>query len=1079
VSPSGYVRTPTIANDAIVFACEDDLWIVEGGGGIARRLTTTDGECTLPRLSPDGARIAFVGREEGNPELYVMPTGGGVPRRLTYLGSESLNCCGWSRDGRFIYFTSDAGSPFVKETVPFRVDAFGGEPVALGVGHAMTLDVAANGATLLGRNAIDPARWKRYRGGTAGHLWVDARGDGEYRRICRELDGNLVWPMWLGERVLFLSDHDGIGNLYSVAPDGSDLRRLTDEREHYVRFPATDGTRVVYSCGGDLVVLDSRDGSVSRVPVEMPSNAWETARRFVDAAELLETWTLSHDGTALGIVTRGRVYTMPLWEEAVTEHPASGHAPEPERAARRRLLTWLHDDKHVAYVDDGGGFERIAIAPVNQSAPPRVVTDHDMGVLHQLVASPAGDRLAFANNRHELWLLDLGSEPRRLDLGVGERIDDLAFSPDGRWLAYVWSPKAHTTIVRIAECETGRVIDATSALREDRSPAWDPEGNYLYFLSTRDFHPVYDALQFELSFPEAWRPYLVTLRETLANPFVAKPAPLHKHGHDDDDEDDKRDIKPPVVVEAEGMPLRMLAFPVEEGAYDRIAAAKGRAVFTRFPVRGIQPSDRDPEESEGELFAYDFEQQRCATLATEVDDFVLGPDARTLVYLSHAKLRAIDAGAELPEDDADDKPGQEIGRRTGWLDLGRISVLVEPRAEWLQMVREAWRLQRENFWDPQMSGIDWNAVLPRYEALLPKVRTRNELSDVIWEMQGELGTSHAYETGGDKPIPPQYKRGFLGADVIWDDALRAYRVERILRGDPWNRDADSPLAEPGVDVKEGDLIVGIGGHAVTAESGPGALLVNQAGRDVVLSVVRGAGSTPRRVTVRTLRDERMLRYRAWVEANRTLVHERTGGRVGYVHIPDMGPWGFAEFHRGYLTEFDCDALIVDVRYNRGGHVSALLLEKLARKRVGYDVSRWTPPFPYPEESVPGPIVAVTNQFAGSDGDIFSHCFKLYGLGPLVGMRTWGGVIGINPRHRLVDGTETTQPEFSFWFTDAGWGVENYGTDPTHEVDVAPQDSLRGDDPQLAQALRLVDVALATAPTRPVFPPRPNRANRRR
>ncbi len=1079
MSPSGYVRTPTIANDAIVFACEDDLWIVDTGGGIARRLTTTDGECTLPRLSPDGARLAFVGREEGNPELYVMPTGGGVPRRLTYLGSESLNCCGWSRDGRFIYFTSDAGSPFVKETIPFRVDAFGGEPVALDVGHAMTIDVTANGATLLGRNAIDPARWKRYRGGTAGHLWVDARGDGEYLRICRALDGNLVWPMWLGERVMFLSDHDGIGNLYSVAPDGSDLRRLTDEREHYVRFPATDGTRVVYACGGDLVLLDPRDGSVSRVPVEMPSNAWETARRFVDAAELLETWTPSHDGTALGIVTRGRVYTMPLWEEAVTEHPASGRAPEPEHAARRRLLTWLHDDKRVAYVDDGGGFERIAIAPVDQSAPPRFVMDHDMGVLHQLVASPAGDRLAFANNRHELWLLDLGSEPRLLDLSVGERIDDLTFSPDGRWLAYVWSPKAHTTIVRIAECESGRVIDATSALREDRSPAWDPEGNYLYFLSTRDFHPVYDALQFELSFPEAWRPYLVTLRETLANPFVAKPAPLHKHGHDDDDEaDDKRDIKPPVVVEAEGMPLRMLAFPVDEGAYDRIAAAKGRAVFTRFPVRGIRPSDRDHEESEGELFAYDFEQQRSATLATEVDDFVLGPDARTLVYLSHGKLRAIDAGADLPEDDADDKPGQEIGRRTGWLDLGRISVLVEPRAEWLQMVREAWRLQRENFWDPQMSGIDWNAVLPRYEALLPKVRTRNELSDVIWEMQGELGTSHAYETGGDKPIPPQYKRGFLGADVVWDDALRAYRVQRILRGDPWNRDADSPLAEPGVDVKEGDLIVGIGGHAVTAESGPGALLVNQAGRDIVLSVVRGAGSTPRRVLVRTLRDERMLRYRAWVEANRSLVHDRTGGRVGYVHIPDMGPWGFAEFHRGYLTEFDRDALIVDVRYNRGGHVSALLLEKLARKRVGYDVSRWTPPFPYPEESVPGPIVAVTNQFAGSDGDIFSHCFKLYGLGPLVGMRTWGGVIGINPRHRLVDGTETTQPEFSFWFTDAGWGVENYGTDPTHEVDVAPQDTLRGDDPQLAEALRLVDEALASAPARPEFPQKPNRANRR-
>jgi tricorn protease len=1075
VSATGYVRTPTIADDLIVFACEDDLWAAGAQGGVARRLTATEGEITLPRLSPDGTRVAFAGREEGNPELYVMPSEGGVPRRLTHLGSDVLNCCGWSRDGRFVYFTSDAGSPFVKETLAFRVDADGGEPVELGIGHAMTLDVAADGATLLGRNAIDPARWKRYRGGTAGHLWVDARGDGEYARICRTIDGNLVWPLWLGDRVLFVSDHEGIGNLYSVAPDGSDLRRHTDEREHYVRFPSTDGVRVVYACGGELVLFDPRDGAVRRVPLQMPSNAWETARRFVDAGDLLEKFVPSHDGTALGIVSRGHVYTMPLWEEAVTEH---GIGDAASAGARRRLIAWLHDDKRVAYVDDSAGYERIAVAPADQSDAPRYVTSADAGVLHQLVASPAGDRLAFANNRNELWLLDVGGEPRLLDRSVGERIDDLAFSPDGRWLAYVWSPKAHTTIVRLAECETRRVIDATSALREDRSPAWDPEGNYLYFLSTRDFHPVYDALQFELSFPEAWRPYLVTLRETLTNPFVPKPAPLHKR-HDDDEDDDDEDAgkkpKPPVIVEADGLPQRMLAFPVDEGAYDRIAAAKGRAIFSRFPVRGIRPNERDREDSEGELYAYDFEDQRGATLATQVEDFVLGPDARTLVYLSHGKLRAIDAGGDLPEDgDADDKPPQEIGRRTGWLDLGRVSVLVEPRAEWRQMLREAWRLQRENFWDPKMSGIDWDAVLPKYEALLPKVRTRNELSDVIWEMQGELGTSHAYESGGDRPAPPQYKRGFLGADVVWDDALGAYRVRRILRGDPWNRDADSPLAEPGVDVKEGDLIVGIGGRAATAQNGPGALLVNQAGRDVVLSVVRGAGSAPRRVLVRTLRDERMLRYRAWVDANRATVHARTNGRVGYVHVPDMGPWGFAEFHRGYLNEFDRDGLIVDVRYNRGGHVSALLLEKLARKRVGYDVSRWAPPFPYPEESVGGPIVALTNQFAGSDGDIFSHCFKLYGLGPLVGMRTWGGVVGINPRHHLVDGTETTQPEFSFWFTDAGWGVENYGTDPTHEVDVAPQDVLRGEDPQLDTALRLMDEALTTSPARPEFPPRPHR-----
>jgi len=1081
VSASGYVRTPTIAGQHIVFACEDDLWLVGDAGGAARRLTTTEGECTLPRLSPDGTLVAFVARAEGNPELYVMDAGGGVPRRLTQLGAEVLHCCGWSPDGRAIFFTSDAGAPFIRETAAFRIDVAGGEPVELGLGHAATFAMRHDGAALLGRNATDPARWKRYRGGTAGHLWVDARGDGEYARICREVNGNLVWPMWIGERVFFLSDHEGIGNLYSVTPDGGDLRAHTAETEHYARFPATDGTRIVYACGGELVLVDPRDGGVRRIAVEMPSNAPETARRFVGAAALLESWNPSHDGTALAIVSRGHAYTMPLWEEAVVEHPATGPTA-PTETARRRLLTWLHDDRRVAYVDDAAGYERVAIAPVDQSAPPEYVTHDDIGVLHALAASPAGDALAFATNRHELWVLDLGAPPRQVDRSVGERIDELAFSPDGRWLAYTWSPKARTSIVRLVECATGRVVDATTALREDRSPAWDPEGKYLYFLSTRDFYPVYDALQFELSFPEAWRPYLITLRDQTANPFVPKPAPLHKP-RDDDDDDDTSEPKPEVTIDADGLPLRMLAFPVDEGAYDRIAAAKGRAVFSRFPVHGIRPGDRDDEDSEGELLAYDFEQQRSAVLAFEIEDFVLGPDARTLVYASRGKLRAIDAGTDLPEDGDDDKPPPEIGRRTGWLDLARISVQVEPRGEWGQMLREAWRLQRENFWDAQMSGVDWPAVLTRYEKLLPKVRTRDELSDVIWEMHGELGTSHAYEIGGDKPRPPQYKRGFLGADVAWVEAQGAYRIERILRGDPWNREADSALAEPGVDVKEGDLLVAIGGRALSAQTGPGALLVNQAGHDVVLTVVRPSSSSgqagpPRRVVVRTLRDERMLRYRGWVDANRALVHGRTGGRVGYLHIPDMGPWGFAEFHRGYLSEFDRDGLVVDVRYNRGGHVSALLLEKLARKRVGYDVSRWAPPFPYPEESLAGPIVAVTNQFAGSDGDIFSHCFKLYGLGPLVGMRTWGGVVGIHPRHRLIDGTETTQPEYSFWFSDAGWGVENYGTDPTHEVDIAPQDTRRGVDPQMEEALRLVGEALAATPPRPEFPPRPNRARPR-
>jgi tricorn protease len=406
--------------------------------------------------------------------------------------------------------------------------------------------------------------------------------------------------------------------------------------------------------------------------------------------------------------------------------------------------------------------------------------------------------------------------------------------------------------------------------------------------------------------------------------------------------------------------------------------------------------------------------------------------------------------------------------------LERVSVEVNPRAEWSQMYREAWRLQREQFWVEDMYDVDWNRVFERYERLLPYIRTRGELSDLLWEMQGELGTSHAYEFGGDWREPPRYAQGFLGADLAWDEQAQGYRVERILRGDSWNRQVDSPLAEPGVNVAEGDVLVAINGKRLSADVTPDQALVNLAEREAIVTFKDGKDKEVR-FAVKTLAEERRLRYRAWVDANRRKVHERTNDAVGYIHIPDMGPWGFSEFHRGFLSEFDRRGLIVDVRYNRGGHVSPLLLGKLLRKRVGYDVTRYAPSQPYPPESVAGPIVALTNQFAGSDGDIFSHCFKLYGLGPLVGKRTWGGVIGINPYHRLVDGTITTQPEASFWFTDVGWGVENHGTDPNYEVDIAPHDYRNGADPQIERAIELVldaaarfEVVMPDIKTRPAL-----------
>ncbi|MEP7140257.1 MAG: S41 family peptidase [Caldimonas sp.] len=396
-------------------------------------------------------------------------------------------------------------------------------------------------------------------------------------------------------------------------------------------------------------------------------------------------------------------------------------------------------------------------------------------------------------------------------------------------------------------------------------------------------------------------------------------------------------------------------------------------------------------------------------------------------------------------------------RKSGWIDLERLRVSIEPRREWRQMLREVWRLQRDQFWSEAMSGVDWPAAYAMYAPLVDRVATRGELSDLIWEMQGELGTSHAYEMGGDHRKPPAVALGYLGAETRFDPVDRSWEITRIVRGDAWDASADSPLNAIGVEARVGERIVAVGGQRLSAGAPPQSLLVHQAGAKVELTLKRDASpdAPTREVVVAALADEVPARYREWVEKNRAWVHAQSKGRVGYLHLPDMQAAGYAEFHRYFAGECDRDALVVDVRYNRGGHVSQLLLEKVARRRIAYTLSRWSTPTSYPDEAVAGPVVCLTNEHAGSDGDIFSHCFKLMKLGPLVGTRTWGGVVGIWPRHMLVDGTQTTQPEYAFWFSDVGWAVENYGTDPDIEVDNAPQDAAAGRDRQL-------EVAVATA-----------------
>ncbi len=1076
---SGYYRFPAIHQDSVVFVSEDDLWAVPSEGGIARRLTANVGAISNPYYSPDGCLIAFTGRDEGHNEVYVMPAEGGPAQRLTYLGVNSA-AIGWTPDSRYVLFSTDAGRPRDRDNFVQAIRTEGGLPEPWPVGPAVSISVTAGNRTALGRNNNDPARWKRYRGGTAGDLWVDADGNGEFRRLI-QLHGNVARPMWIGDRIYFLSDHEGVGNLYSCTPAGEDLRRHTHRRDYYVRNPNSDGRRIVYHAGADLFVYAPAAGLDRKIEVCFNSPRVQRQRRFVDAGKYLDSAALHPKGHSLAVTTRGKSFTFGNWEGAVVQQGAAG------TPVRYRLTRWLRDGARVVTVIDEGGVEALAVFHTREAgdlAEPTILAGLDIGRPISIEVSPMNDHVALTNHRNEILFIDLAEKTMQtIDRSEFSRIAGFSWSPDGALVAYGFSGTQYTTAIKLWDRVAGTTHVVTEPVLHDTDPSFDPQGDYLYFLGQRDLNPVYDNLHFDLGFPRGSRPFLITLRSDLRSPFVPVPGTPQEEpkkpestepGTEEEANADSTSAPEsparPVRIELEGIAGRIVAFPVPEGIYGQVAGIKGKALFTSFPIEGALPPEVQTTEPppRGTLEQYDFKDQKRETLLSGVSGFSLSMERKTLVARAGRKLRVMVAGAK-----PDEKSGESPSRRSGWIDLGRVRVSVDPGTEWRQMAHEAWRLQRDHFWTEDMSQVDWRGVWNRYEPLIDRVGTRGEFSDLLWEVQGELGTSHAYEMGGDYRPEPSYTVGHLGADYTYDAGADAYSFSHIVRGAPGENRANSPLSEPGANVRVGDKLMAINGRRVSRAVTPHELLVHQAGQEILLTV-QTDDDKPRSITVKALRSEFPARYREWVESNRRLVHESTGGRVGYVHIPDMGANGYAEFHRLYLAEVDRDGLIVDVRYNRGGHVSQLLLEKLARKRVGYDIPRWGKPDPYPSYSVAGPLVALTNQFAGSDGDIFSHVFKLKGMGPLIGKRTWGGVVGIWPRHSLADGSITTQPEFSFWFQDVGWGVENFGTEPDIDIDITPQDYAAGRDPQMEKALAVIlDILEKDPPIKPDFSKRPN------
>lgn len=1132
-----YLRFPHLHDDLLCFAAEDDLWVaplVPAGHRPERawRLTVDRTRVGHPRFSPDGRHIAYTTWRSLDPEIHLAPVDGGPARRLTYWGATDTRVCGWTPPApetggeSQILAVSSHGQPFSYFAWAYSLPTDGSPGGALPWGPVNDIAVADTGGehrTLLltGKPPHEPAAWKRYRGGAMGRLWLHGK------RLLPDLGGHLDCPMFVGGRIAFLSDHEGIGNLYSCLPDGTDLLRHTDHDAFYARHASSDGRRVVYQCAGELwLVEDLTAGSVPR-RLDVRLGGQRAGRRpyQVPAASHVNGISVDTTGRASAVSVRGSLYWL-------THRDGPARTIADTHGVRVRLPEMLGSGGKVAYITDADGEDAIEIAYLPRASgdrEPLRLASGRLGRVREMVADPEGERIAIASHDGRLLLIDVPEDSEVMedipekpaepterpepaeptdgapDEAQGETVKDtpaavtelihsvngpvadLAFSPDGGWLTWshpgIGRSLRQIKLAKISGSFARTVVDVTNGRFEDENPVFTSDGRYLAFLSWRGFDPVYDVHTGDLSFPLGCRPYLVPLSSATPSPFALSPDGRPAAGGLDPADSEAEEAAAQagagggtVTVEVEGLADRVTPFPVTASKYSALRPVSGGGlVWLRWPISGaLGETFANPADMSGRptLEHFDIAKARKSELVGHLDWFAVSGDGTRLVVVDDGELRAVPAT----------EPGD--GDSTVLLDLRRILHDVDPGAEWRQAFEEAGRLIRAYFWEPRMCGIDWDGVLAQYRPLVERVASPDEFADLLREVLGELGTSHAYVTPARRNEgPPHYQRpiGLLGANLVPRDG--AWMIKRILPGDSSDSKARSPLA--GTGIREGAVLTHVDGRPVDPVAGPYPLLAAAGGTTVELTF-RPAGrkSAPRRVAVVPLIDERPLRYQDWVAKRREVVREISGGKCGYLHIPDMGGSGWAQFNRDLRLEVSRPALIVDVRGNAGGHISELVVEKLTRKIIGWDLTRDAQPVSYASNAPRGPVVALADEATSSDGDMITAAFRLLDLGPVVGQRTWGGVVGITGRHRLGDGTVITVPMNAAWFDAYGWSIENHGVEPDIEALRTPLDWAEGRHAQLDDAVWVALDLLAGHPAsappgyeavpdlrRPKLPPR--------
>ncbi len=1083
----GLYRFPTTNGKVVVFAAEGDLWQVPVEGGMAMRLTTDDGQEAFPKFSMDGSWLAFSAQIEGNVDVYAMPIDrDGEPVRLTFHPAAD-NVVAWTPDGHIV-FRSMRESANWGENRLFEVAPTGGTPTMLPLGLASLADFAPEGdKVVFNRKSWEFSTWKNYKGGTAQDVWLANLKSGTFTQLT-DYPGTDRFPMWHAGRIFFVSDRAGRLNLFSMAADGSDVRQLTHHEDYDADWPDMHDGLIVYTVGADLWQYDTATGRNAKINVTLPTDRLEKRNRFEDPSATLEGYDLSKDGSRLLVCSRGEMWNMPVKGGrtiAITE--TSG--------TREREGQFSSDGKLIAAITDASGAQEIALFDAAGKDAPKTLTNLSLGWLMHPVWSPDGARVAFADLEQKLHVMDAKTGAiDTLDITPGWEINDYVFSPDSKWLAFTMPRDfGWNSGVFLYNVETRELTTVSTEFTGDHSPAWDPNGKYLYFISSRRYDPLW-----------CWRDYdhvtvanevicAAILQKDGVSPFLsketiklyspkdkkkdkdkakdtdddaakAKDAGSKDDEADDDDDDDADTKVEPIVIDTAGIDTRIVEFPIKAGNYFGLIALKDKILWGSRPVVGIASE----EDTKTTVSSFDFDKQKQAVFLAGIDSYDVSDDGSTVAWLDGGVIKIASTSSAPSEPDNTVNPAS-------------LRLQVNPSEEWTQIFWEAWRLQRDFYWAQNMAGLDWESVGSNYAALLPRIGSRQELNWLIGQMIGELGTSHTYIWGGDAEHGKNVSVGLLGADVVPDPDSGFHRITRILRPEPWETDTISPLTQAYAHVDDGAYLFAINNHDVPASENLCRATQDLAGEEVLLTV----GSKPDRsdardVQVKLLGSDMHLRYCDWVRTRREAATERSSGRIGYIHLPDMGSEGLIEFIEAYYPQLDKDALIIDCRYNGGGNVSQMIMSRLARQVWGYQQPRRGKANTYPAATHIGPKVLLTNYFAGSDGDIGPQSFRLLGIGPIIGTRSWGGVIGIRSDKPFIDGGMSTQPEFAWWEPgpNGGWTLENHGVDPDVELDILPADSAAGRDPQLNAAIDyLIDQLDKHPPVKPVPPPLPDKASR--